>query len=136
MEGNHVQLGLTYPEQLSAEITSKRTSHKLAEQGRRNRINNALSDLGGVLGEGFEASSKASIVEMSILYIKALKQELDVTKARLSKYEDVNRSVTLTNCAAVSPNEQKENSPEKNESDDDNEDNEQILEQNDVDEEK
>lgn len=135
MEGNHVQLGLTYPEQLSAEITSKRTSHKLAEQGRRNRINNALSDLGGVLGEGFEASSKASIVEMSILYIKALQQELDITKARLSKYEDVNQSVTFTNPAAVSPEEQEEDSPEKKENDD-NDDDEQILEQNDADEEK
>lgn len=128
-------MGLTYPEQLSAEITSKRTSHKLAEQGRRNRINNALSDLGGVLGEGFEASSKASIVEMSILYIKALQQELDITKARLSKYEDVNQSVTFTNPAAVSPEEQEEDSPEKKENDD-NDDDEQILEQNDADEEK
>ena len=115
MEGNHSQLGLSYPEQLSAEITSKRTSHKLAEQGRRNRINSALSDLGNVLGEGFQASSKASIVEMSIMYIKALQEELDQTKARLSKYEDVSKlsvtSSTPTNPEALST-ETKDESPE------------------------
>lgn len=118
MEGNHSQLGLSYPEQLSAEITSKRTSHKLAEQGRRNRINSALSDLGNVLGEGFQASSKASIVEMSIMYIKALQEELDQTKARLSKYEDVSKlsvtSSTPTNPEALST-ETKDESPEPQE---------------------
>ncbi|KAK9476583.1 hypothetical protein V1514DRAFT_369487 [Lipomyces japonicus] len=49
VEGKHSQLGLTYPEQLSINLTSKRTSHKIAEQGRRNRINNALAELNQLL---------------------------------------------------------------------------------------
>ncbi|KAF4123952.1 Helix-loop-helix DNA-binding domain [Geosmithia morbida] len=44
LEGNQVP-GVTYPSELSSHLTSKRTSHKIAEQGRRNRINSALQDL-------------------------------------------------------------------------------------------
>lgn len=91
VEGNHNQLGLSYPEALSADLTSKRTSHKLAEQGRRNRINNALSDLGTMLGPEYQASSKASIVEMAIEYISELKKELDETKKKLVLYEGKER---------------------------------------------
>lgn len=89
VEGNHNQLGLSYPEDMSAGLTSKRTSHKLAEQGRRNRINSALTDLGKVLSPEFQAGSKASIVEMAIQYITSLQTELSEAKKRLSQYEDV-----------------------------------------------
>ncbi|THV44278.1 hypothetical protein BGAL_0683g00020 [Botrytis galanthina] len=44
LEGTHLP-GVSYPSELSTNLTSKRTSHKLAEQGRRNRINLALTTL-------------------------------------------------------------------------------------------
>ncbi|KAL8811162.1 MAG: hypothetical protein Q9200_002024 [Gallowayella weberi] len=48
VEGNHLP-GVSYPETLSTNLTSKRTSHKLAEQGRRNRINTALQEMASLL---------------------------------------------------------------------------------------
>lgn len=48
VEGTHFP-GVSYPETLSTNLTSKRTSHKLAEQGRRNRINTALQELNSLL---------------------------------------------------------------------------------------
>jgi len=44
IEGNHLP-GVSYPTELTTNLSSKRTSHKLAEQGRRNRINTALQEL-------------------------------------------------------------------------------------------
>jgi hypothetical protein len=44
VEGNRLP-GVTYPDSLSTGLTSKRTSHKVAEQGRRNRINDALKEM-------------------------------------------------------------------------------------------
>lgn len=41
--------GVSYPESLSSGLTSKRTSHKIAEQGRRNRINDALKEMQALL---------------------------------------------------------------------------------------
>ncbi len=41
--------GVTYPEALSTNLNSKRTSHKIAEQGRRNRINTALQEMQSLL---------------------------------------------------------------------------------------
>lgn len=48
LEGTHLP-GVSYPETLSTNLTSKRTSHKLAEQGRRNRINTALQEIASLL---------------------------------------------------------------------------------------
>ena len=48
LEGNTLP-GVSYPSELSQNITSKRTSHKLAEQGRRNRINTALQEMQALL---------------------------------------------------------------------------------------
>jgi len=101
LEGNLVP-GVTYPKELSTNLTSKRTSHKIAEQGRRNRINSALQEIAALLPKSTSAakeregrsssvegggdgkkedksnipSSKASTVEMAIEYIKQLKQEV------------------------------------------------------------
>lgn len=96
LEGNLVP-GVSYPSELSTNLTSKRTSHKIAEQGRRNRINSALQEIAtllpqGTIIEGKESggessdkkdpktgatpNSKASTVEMAIEYIKQLKQEV------------------------------------------------------------
>lgn len=41
--------GVSYPDSLSSGLTSKRTSHKIAEQGRRNRINEALKEMQALL---------------------------------------------------------------------------------------
>lgn len=106
--------GVSYPENLAENLSSKRTNHKLAEQGRRNRINTALKEIETLLPPGFtqdrakeskettptsknddkekektanQAISKASTVEMAIDYIKALKQELEATKAQLKTVE-------------------------------------------------
>ncbi|KAF1841341.1 uncharacterized protein K460DRAFT_293412 [Cucurbitaria berberidis CBS 394.84] len=83
--------GVVYPTSLSTNLTSKRTSHKIAEQGRRNRINMALQEMQALLPspllgateakspEPFAQqsnNSKAAKVESAIDYIKQLKQEV------------------------------------------------------------
>lgn len=108
--------GVSYPESLAENLSSKRTNHKLAEQGRRNRINTALKEIEGLLPswlaqgstkdkdkdrkDGGESStngsskspdkpassqpiSKASTVEMAIVYIKSLQQQLAQTQEKL-----------------------------------------------------
>ncbi|KAH8788529.1 helix-loop-helix DNA-binding domain-containing protein [Diaporthe sp. PMI_573] len=100
LEGNMVP-GVSYPSELSTNLTSKRTSHKIAEQGRRNRINSALQEIAtllpsGVVIEGKDSgaesgdkkdskdskngggpNSKASTVELAIDYIKQLQKDLE-----------------------------------------------------------
>ncbi|KAI7114527.1 hypothetical protein KC352_g34627 [Hortaea werneckii] len=51
LEGNQLP-GVKYPDSLSTGLTSKRTSHKVAEQGRRNRINDALKEMQSLLPQG------------------------------------------------------------------------------------
>ncbi|KAI1172502.1 helix-loop-helix DNA-binding domain-containing protein [Nemania sp. FL0916] len=109
LEGNTVP-GVTYPSELSTNLTSKRTSHKIAEQGRRNRINSALQEIAtllpkGVLKESSEGdsenvngdkadakqsnapNSKASTVESAIEYIKHLQKELAEANKRAEEAE-------------------------------------------------
>ncbi|KAI4174921.1 MAG: hypothetical protein LQ343_001948 [Gyalolechia ehrenbergii] len=115
VEGTHLP-GVSYPETLSTNLTSKRTSHKLAEQGRRNRINTALQEIASLLPPtpngptpkdmtpngkinspgasvmltgtaAQQSNSKASTVESAIDYIKALQGELKDVKARLEVAE-------------------------------------------------
>lgn len=111
IDGTHLP-GVSYPEALAENLSSKRTSHKIAEQGRRNRINLALKEIEGLLppsimsppikkekcGNGTDGesssknanaqgASKASTVEMAIIHIKNLQAELDETKARLATAE-------------------------------------------------
>ncbi|KIV90526.1 hypothetical protein PV10_07823 [Exophiala mesophila] len=112
LEGTHLP-GVSYPETLAENLTSKRTSHKIAEQGRRNRINLALKEIESLLppsisganvkkekaspveGEDVEGkasaaaqgASKASTVEMAITYIKSLQSELAETKEKLEAAE-------------------------------------------------
>lgn len=112
LEGTHLP-GVSYPETLAENLTSKRTSHKIAEQGRRNRINLALKEIESLLppsisgvnvkkeksspveGDDAEAkasaaaqgASKASTVEMAITYIKSLQCELAETKGKLEAAE-------------------------------------------------
>ncbi|KAL3423723.1 helix-loop-helix DNA-binding domain-containing protein [Phlyctema vagabunda] len=109
LEGTHLP-GVSYPSELSTNLTSKRTSHKIAEQGRRNRINSALQEIatllpkvagkdsgceksgdGGDQGEskcgGQSASSKASTVEQAIEYIKQLQTEVAAANKRAEEAE-------------------------------------------------
>ncbi|KAK2754896.1 Phosphorus acquisition-controlling protein [Colletotrichum kahawae] len=109
LEGNTVP-GVTYPSELSTNLTFKRTSHKIAEQGRRNRINSALQEIATLLpqppkesGESDNAdkkdkdkdkdkaggapNSKASTVELAIEYIKQLKQEVAEANKRAEELE-------------------------------------------------
>lgn len=106
--------GVSYPESLAENLSSKRTNHKLAEQGRRNRINNALKEIEGLIPPAFiqarQASevaanntpkagekekdksnnqpiSKATAVEMAIDYIKLLKTSLDDASTKLALAE-------------------------------------------------
>ena len=83
MEGNHNQLGLSYPKELSSGIESRRTSHKVAEQARRSRINNAIDQLGAMLPGETDGISKAITVEKAIDYIKSLEEQLVKVKAEL-----------------------------------------------------
>ncbi|KAK6226773.1 helix-loop-helix DNA-binding domain-containing protein [Colletotrichum tabaci] len=107
LEGNTVP-GVTYPSELSTNLTSKRTSHKIAEQGRRNRINSALQEIATLLPQppkdskseaeerkerereakaGGAPNSKASTVELAIEYIKQLKQEVADANRRAEEAE-------------------------------------------------
>lgn len=125
--------GVSYPETLAENLSSKRTNHKLAEQGRRNRINNALKEIESLIPTEFiqlrqakeaaapgtkpgdkekekpanQAISKASAVEMAIDYIKALKKTLDDTQSKLAaaeaKLAGVNLNDTPTNSSPIAP---------------------------------
>ncbi|PQE20785.1 phosphorus acquisition-controlling protein [Rutstroemia sp. NJR-2017a BBW] len=112
LEGTHLP-GVSYPSELSTNLTSKRTSHKIAEQGRRNRINSALHEIATLLprkqnkdcsgeksgsGDGGEnesatakggqsANSKASTVEQAIDYIKQLQNDLAAATKRAEAAE-------------------------------------------------
>ncbi|KAF3396067.1 hypothetical protein F1880_007344 [Penicillium rolfsii] len=118
--------GVSYPETLAENLSSKRTNHKLAEQGRRNRINNALKEIESLIPPEFiqirqakeaaatgakpgdkekdkpanQAISKASAVEMAIDYIKALKKTLDETTSKLAEAEAKLTSVNLNDTNA------------------------------------
>jgi hypothetical protein len=118
LEGTHLP-GVSYPTELSTNLTSKRTSHKIAEQGRRNRINSALQEIATLLpkpgskdsgceksGDADEdmkqekskissqsANSKASTVEQAIEYIKQLQQEVAEANKRAEKAEKELESV-------------------------------------------
>jgi len=59
IEGNTLP-GVSYPADLSTNLTSKRTSHKIAEQGRRNRINTALQELAALIPPNFSTGKDGS----------------------------------------------------------------------------
>jgi hypothetical protein len=110
IEGTHVP-GVSYPSELSTNLTSKRTSHKIAEQGRRNRINLALQEMLSLLppkngspqtlnvkspmdddddddgkgkGKG-GGNSKAATVESAIDYIRTLQTERSIFCQRIEE---------------------------------------------------
>lgn len=119
--------GVSYPTSLSTNLTSKRTSHKIAEQGRRDRINTALQEMQALLPSpqlGAKESkspecmtaqqsnnSKAAKVESAIDYIKALQkqcsekdrqldqkdQELEALRRELAKFTRSNSTGAASN---------------------------------------
>ncbi|GAO18783.1 uncharacterized protein UV8b_02166 [Ustilaginoidea virens] len=118
LEGNTVP-GVSYPTELSTNLTSKRTSHKIAEQGRRNRINSALQVMASLLPDQHEVdegdegekkegksqcnvpNSKARVVENAIEHMKNLqqenvdlKQELQELKNRLKNLQHTGATTT------------------------------------------
>lgn len=125
LEGTHLP-GVSYPETLSTNLTSKRTSHKIAEQGRRNRINTALQEIAGLLppstpqANGREggmsgqvspnmmmsgtaaqqSNSKAATVESAIDYIKSLQKELGEVKGKLEAVEKEKGILEMTGSQA------------------------------------
>lgn len=95
--------GVSYPSEPSTGLSSKRTSHKIAEQGRRNRINSALAEIDDLIPQdtgktestqetdtsGAQATnSKASIVERATQYIRQLQGELADEKERGGKLDN------------------------------------------------
>jgi hypothetical protein len=105
--------GVVYPTSLSTNLTSKRTSHKIAEQGRRNRINTALQEMQALLplaqqvkeGKSPENSiqsnnSKAAKVESAIGYIRELQQEV-FDKDRLLAEKDQEMDALRKQLAAL-----------------------------------
>lgn len=95
--------GVSYPASLSTNLTSKRTSHKIAEQGRRNRINMALQEMQDLLPPSSQAgtpdtkgpetaaqsnNSKAAKVESAIDYIKQLKSEVSAKDLLLQQKDE------------------------------------------------
>ncbi|KAF2430293.1 hypothetical protein EJ08DRAFT_248566 [Tothia fuscella] len=117
IEGTNLP-GVSYPSDLPTQLTSKRTSHKIAEQGRRQRINIAISELQTLLpksspvisakggsgnnddeddededgkkGKG-SGNSKAATVEAGIAYIKILQRESERMLAERDREVDALR---------------------------------------------
>ncbi|KAM3419369.1 hypothetical protein BST61_g5300 [Cercospora zeina] len=118
LEGNQLP-GVNYPESLSTGLTSKRTSHKVAEQGRRNRINEALKEMQSLLPKGKETgtregspeanaedtkeskedaiaksnSSKAATVESANEYIRKLQRENTALLVLKKEHEEMKREL-------------------------------------------
>ncbi|EGV64753.1 hypothetical protein CANTEDRAFT_134063 [Yamadazyma tenuis ATCC 10573] len=66
--------------------STKKASHKLAEQGRRNRMNVAVQSLGLLVPQKYHERvaipSKATTVELASSYIKDLVREVEELKKR------------------------------------------------------
>jgi hypothetical protein len=136
LEGNHLP-GISYPDSLSTGLTSKRTSHKVAEQGRRNRINDALKEMQSLIPassgaraeelmangggeddspEGKEKdrdaavksnSSKAATVESANRYIRVLKETDAAQKAAIAELQKAVDEMRVRLGEKVEPKEEK-----------------------------
>lgn len=93
---------------------SKKMNHKLAEQGRRNRMNVAIQELDNLIPDTYKdgamVPSKATTVEMSSKYIrdlqtenKRLSKELEQAKAQLEKYLGGRGASTVESGSSISP---------------------------------
>ncbi|KAF6012059.1 hypothetical protein HII13_001862 [Brettanomyces bruxellensis] len=93
---------------------SKKMNHKLAEQGRRNRMNVAIQELDNLIPDTYKdgamVPSKATTVEMSSKYIRDLQtenkrlcKELEQAKAQLEKYIGSRGASTVESGSSISP---------------------------------
>lgn len=87
MEGVHHQMGLQYSEKMTTELSSKKTTHKMAEQERRNRMNSALVELGRLVAPTESQLSKAATVEAAIEYIRHSNERVMMLEKKLAEYE-------------------------------------------------
>ena len=89
-------------------------NHKLAEQGRRNRMNVAIQELDNLIPDTYKdgamVPSKATTVEMSSKYIRDLQtentrlcKELEQAKAQLEKYAGSRGASTVESGSSISP---------------------------------
>ncbi len=94
--------------------SSKKMNHKLAEQGRRNRMNVAIQELDNIIPDTYKdgslVPSKATTVEMSSKYIRDLqaenrqiRKELEQAKAQLEKYVNGRGASTVESGSSISP---------------------------------
>lgn len=69
----------------------KKASHKIAEQGRRNRMNQAVHDLANLIPQDYHEQvsipSKATTIELASKYITELLAELEEVKAKVPQDE-------------------------------------------------
>jgi hypothetical protein len=109
LKGTHLP-GISYPEALAKSLSSKLTSHKIAERDRRSRVNTALKEMQALLPQQSMANgkqessastgrdephkaisepgtSKARIVEMATVYIKGLQDKIRATQQKLQVAE-------------------------------------------------
>lgn len=86
--------------------TDKKMSHKLAEQGRRNRMNIAIQDLDKLIPESMKRNitvpSKATTVELGCRYIQELLQQLQNTKKGVNEDSYVGKD-KLVKSESISP---------------------------------
>lgn len=91
--------------------SNKKVNHKLAEQGRRNRMNVAIQELDELIPDYFKdesmVPSKATTVELSSKYIRqlqdecdAVKKEVDSLKSQLERFKGV---PTTESGSSISP---------------------------------
>lgn len=80
------QDGAEYLALRNGKLPTKKTSHKLAEQGRRNRMNHAIGELLCLIPPEFheraQIPSKATTVELASQYITTLLKEIEELKHR------------------------------------------------------
>lgn len=73
----------------------KKASHKIAEQGRRNRMNQAVHELAGLIPQTYHDQvsipSKATTIELASKYITTLVAELEEARARLPQDEHLRK---------------------------------------------
>ncbi|KAH3675684.1 hypothetical protein WICPIJ_009307 [Wickerhamomyces pijperi] len=81
----------TTVEEEDMDPNTKKASHKLAEQGRRNRMNKAIQDLANTLPDHLSSTvqipSKATTVELANLFIQDLIKENEQLRGMLTQHQ-------------------------------------------------
>lgn len=97
-----------YSEERQETMPDKKINHKLAEQGRRNRMNVAIQDLEQLIPETLRKTvivpSKATTVELASRYIEHLHEQI-----RQMRGLDNNDSSCVSSTSSISPLDYAEN---------------------------